>query len=58
MQSGGIIAHYLLLGAVLAAPVVAAAAPWDSACTDVAGAGAGAQDAQHDVQERYERFQP
>ncbi len=61
MQSGGIIAHYLLLVAVLAAPVAAAAAPWDSACTgaltDVAGAVAGAQAAQHDVQERYERFQ-
>jgi phosphoglycolate phosphatase-like HAD superfamily hydrolase len=60
MRNSGIIARCLLLGAVLAAPVVAAAAPWDSACTDaltdVAGALASAQAAQHDVQERYERF--
>jgi len=57
----GAVASCLLLGIVAVAPVVAPAAPWDSACTgaltEVAGAVAGAQTAQRDVQDRYERFE-
>ena len=57
----GAVASCLLLGVVAAAPVVAPAAPWDSGCTgartEAAGAVAGAQTAQHDVQDRYERFE-
>ena len=51
----------LLFGVVLGAPTATTAAPWDSACTvaltGVAGAASSLQTAQHEVQERYQRFE-
>jgi hypothetical protein len=54
-------ASALLLAVMLGAPPSASSAPWDLACTGaltgVADAASSLQTAQHEVQERYQRFE-
>jgi hypothetical protein len=57
----GVAGVILLLGVVLGPPAAAVAAPWDAACTaaltGVADAASSLQTAQHEVQQRYQRFE-